>query len=137
MIRILADAGPLYAFCNRQDFHHSWAKTTAASLRPPLFTCEPVLTEVFWRIQKHGGTVDLLWEWITERVLVVDFNACDHWADLERLMSRYAGQPMDFADACMVRMTEIARDCRVWTTDSDFKIYRRNERLQIPLIFPD
>jgi len=46
-------------------------------------------------------------------------------------------QEMDFADACLVRMSELARDCQVWTLDGDFKVYRRNERLHIPLIFPD
>ena len=46
-------------------------------------------------------------------------------------------QEMDFADACLVRMSELARDCQVWTVDGDFKVYRRNERLHIPLIFPD
>jgi hypothetical protein len=32
---------------------------------------------------------------------------------------------------------EIHGDVRVFTCDRDFKIYRRNERLQIPLIFPE
>jgi hypothetical protein len=43
---------------------------------------------------------------------------------------------MHFADACLVRMSELTAECRVWTTDSDFMVYRRKERLQIPLIFP-
>jgi predicted nucleic acid-binding protein len=62
-----------------------------------------------------------------------DFHAAEHWADLRRLMHKYADQPMDFADACVVKLTE----CGVWTTDTrDFKVYRRKERLQIPLIAP-
>ncbi len=136
MIKILADAGPLYAYCATRDKHHKWAGTIAQEVSPPLYTCEPVLTEVFWRIQKHGGNLDLLWEWIDRDALVVDFCTADHWPDLRRLMTRYTDQGMDFADACLVRMSELAADCRVWTTDADFQVYRRKERLLIPLIFP-
>jgi uncharacterized protein len=43
---------------------------------------------------------------------------------------------MDFADACLVRMTEILPDPRVWATDSDFLVYRRHGRTSIPLLAP-
>ena len=45
--------------------------------------------------------------------------------------------PMDLADACLVRMTELHRDCCVLTTDADFKIYRRFSRQVIPCLFPE
>jgi len=136
MIKVFADSGSLYAYAARRDSRHAWAKAIAEDLRPPLYTCEAVMTEVFWRVQKHGGRTDLLWDWIDCRVLVVEFSAPDHWSGLQRLMRRYADQPMDFADACIVKMTELVNECRVWTTDADFKVYRRKERLAIPLIFP-
>lgn len=136
MIKVIVDAGPLIAYSNRRDACHEWAKTIASELSPPLYTCEPVLTEVFWRVEHDGGRPDLIWEWIDNRVLVVDFVASKYWTDLHRLMTRYADQPMDFADACLVKMSELVPDCRVWTIDGDFKVYRRRERLHIPLIFP-
>ena len=37
------------------------------------------------------------------------------------LMRRYADVPMDLADACLVRMSELNRDCRIMTLDGDFK----------------
>jgi hypothetical protein len=44
---------------------------------------------------------------------------------------------MDLADACIVRMTELTRDCRVLTVDrDDFSVYRRNNRELIPLVAP-
>jgi hypothetical protein len=44
---------------------------------------------------------------------------------------------MDLADACIVRMTELMRDCRVVTLDRlDFAVYRRNGRDLIPVIAP-
>ncbi len=43
---------------------------------------------------------------------------------------------MGFADACLVRMSELQLDCRIWTVDSDFRIYRRNGRRIIPTLAP-
>ncbi len=53
------------------------------------------------------------------------------------LLKKYADRDMDLADASIVRMTELTRDCRVITVDrADFSVYRRNERDLIPLIAP-
>jgi len=49
-------------------------------------------------------------------------------------MERYKNVPTSFADACLVRMTEIERDSLVFTTDGDFLTYRRNRRERIPMI---
>ena len=45
---------------------------------------------------------------------------------------------MDFADACVVYMTEQTKDCKVVTIDrSDFTVYRRHGREPIPLLMPE
>ncbi len=53
-----------------------------------------------------------------------------------RLLRKYADTPMSLADACLVRMTELHRDSRVFTLDRDFAAYRRNGREHIPLLAP-
>ena len=45
-------------------------------------------------------------------------------------------RPMDFADACLVRMSERYPDSQVLTLDSDFTIYRRHRREPIPVLMP-
>ncbi|NBS80186.1 hypothetical protein EBS57_10445, partial [bacterium] len=55
---------------------------------------------------------------------------------LRTLIERYADVPMSLADACLVRMSELLPKAQVWTTDSDFTIYRRDRRSIIPLISP-
>ena len=42
----ICDTGPLVAYLNRNDPHHAWAVTLMKQVRPPMLTCEPVLTEV-------------------------------------------------------------------------------------------
>ena len=59
--------------------------------------------------------------------------------EIERLVElqrAYADVPMSLADACLVRMTELHEEARVLTTDSDFRLYRRNRRQVIPLLVP-
>jgi hypothetical protein len=52
-------------------------------------------------------------------------------------LKKYSDREMDLADACIVRMTELMRDCQVVTLDrSDFNVYRRNGRELIPVVAP-
>ncbi len=52
------------------------------------------------------------------------------------LMRKYVDVPMSFADACLVRMTELLAEPIVLTTDSDFRIYRRHGRQAVPCVLP-
>lgn len=45
-------------------------------------------------------------------------------------------QEMDLTDACIVRMSELFPDCRVFSVDGDFKVYRRFRDLPIPTLYP-
>jgi len=40
-------------------------------------------------------------------------------------------------DATLVRLSELHRDCRVFTLDSDFQIYRRHRSKVIPVLMPE
>ena len=53
------------------------------------------------------------------------------------LVTKYAEQPMDLADACVVRMSELFTRCKVWTVArADFTAYRRHGRQAIACEFP-
>jgi predicted nucleic acid-binding protein len=115
---------------------HGWAAEQFELLRPPLLTCEPVLSEACHIIYRHGGDPVVVMEMIENNVLEVAFTMEDHIPELLTLMRRYRNVPMSLADACLVRMSELHRRCRVMTTDSDFRLYRRNARQVIPLLAP-
>ena len=51
-------------------------------------------------------------------------------------MRRYRNVPMSLADATLVRLSELHRDCRVFTLDADFRIYRRHRNKAIPVLLP-
>jgi predicted nucleic acid-binding protein len=136
MSRVLTDTGPLVAYFNRRDRWHRWVVEQMAALHPPLVTCEPVLTEACFLIQKSGGDPAELVAWLTRGVLEIGIDLESDAVEIARLMSRYRDTPMSLADACLVRLTERIPDCRLFTLDSDFAHYRRRGRHAIPLLTP-
>src|SRR6266446_2199899 len=136
MTRIIVDTGPLVAYFNRRDRWHRWVVDQMAALNPPLVTCEPVLTEACFLIQRAGGRpVDLVRK-VAQRNLEIGLDLVDDASAIESLMQRYADTPMSLADACLVRLTERLPDCRLFTLDADLEHYRRNGRHLIPLLHP-
>jgi predicted nucleic acid-binding protein len=70
-------------------------------------------------------------------VLNIAFSIETELAPLRQLMRRYRDQAMSLADACLVRLAELHDKPRVWTLDSDFRVYRRLGRLVIPTLTPE
>jgi predicted nucleic acid-binding protein len=133
---VLLDTGPLVAYFDRSEAHHGWATEQFAAIKPPLLTCEPVLTEAAYLIQSGGGDVRALYSFLRDGVIQIPFQLGTEAEAVAALMRRYADLPMDLADACLVRMTEVRNIARVFTLDEHFTIYRRHGRQIIPLIIP-
>ena len=134
---VLVDTGPLVALFNTRDFHHDWALRVYNELKPPLHTCDAVLTEVLHLLQPDERSIPFVLSLLERKTIISDFSVQNHAPLLKNLMKKYANMPMDFADACLVRMSEAQSESRVWTLDSDFLVYRRNGRARIPLIYPN
>lgn len=74
-------------------------------------------------------------EWFSRSVHYVRIGG-DGGGVLAHLMAAYADTPMSLADACLERLSELYRTCRVVTLDRDFIHYRRFGRSTIPLVGP-
>ncbi len=133
---VLVDTGPLVALFNRSDQYHSWSLRYFRELKAPLITCDAVLAEALFLLRRDPAAVPFIMGLVEKEVIVSSFSISENAFAVKKLMTKYNDTPMDFADACVVRMTELIGECRVWTVDSDFKVYRRNGRAVIPLIFP-
>jgi len=133
---VLLDTGPLFAYLSKNDAHHDWAVRQFGSLSGPLLTCEPVLTEAAYLVITRGGVLDALWAFLRRGPIRIAYQLEADFEPVAGLMQRYSRVPMDLADACLVRLSEKHRDCRIITTDSDFHVYRRFGRQVIPLVFP-
>jgi predicted nucleic acid-binding protein len=129
----ILDAGPLIAALNRGDRHHRWAREQLARLGPPFLSCPEAMAEAAAITGRPSAIVEM----IHAGEIVLAFDLAAQAASVLALLKKYADREMDLADACIVRMTELVRECRVVTLDrSDFSVYRRNGRELIPLIAP-
>ena len=133
---VLIDTGALIAVLSKRDQHHDWARSNFESLTSPCLTCEAVLSECFFLLGRTPSGKKVFSSLLERGIVVVDFSFRDQLGDTLRLIQQYRDTPMSFADACMVRMSELHPDSAVFTTDTDFKTYRRNGRQAIPLLAP-
>ncbi|HSR66300.1 MAG TPA: PIN domain-containing protein [Acidobacteriota bacterium] len=137
MTSVILDTGPLVALLNRRERHHAWAREILDTIEPPVFTCDPVLSEACFLLQNTGGGSDAVLELMSRGIVRSDFRVSAELDSLRALMKKFASVPMSLADACLVRMTELDRESAVLTLDGDFTIYRRNRRQTVPIISPD
>ena len=133
---VLIDTGALVAALRRRDQHHAWARAHFEAFDTACVTCEAVLSESFFLLQRTREGSNALSALLERGIVRVEFCFADHRAETLRLIRRYNDSPMSFADACLVRMAEMIADAAIFTTDSDFRTYRKNGRQAIPLLIP-
>jgi hypothetical protein len=129
----IADTGFIVAFARQNDRYHDWALTVGRKLTEPLLTCEAVLAEAAFHLESSGFVLHL----VGDGLLQLAFDCSQNLAELGDLAQRYADRKPDFADLCLIRMSELHPRYSVVTVDeSDFRVYRRNKREIIPLVCP-
>jgi uncharacterized protein len=131
-VKSIADTGLIVALLNADDPAHAWA---AAAFRQhsPFHTCEAVIVEACSFFVTPKPVLTLL----ARGDLVLDFDLAKEMDAILALIAKYADQPMDIADACIVRMSELTVRCKIWTVDrNDFTTYRRHGRQTVPCDFP-
>ena len=134
--KIIADAGLVVAYLDEDEMHHPWAVQRFQECEH-FYTCEAVLAEVCARLNYLGIEPWRAVRLVNADVLRVDFDLKTHADRVEKLMRKYRDLPMDFADACLVVMTERTSNSLVVTLDAkDFSVYRRYEREVVPFLSP-
>jgi predicted nucleic acid-binding protein len=117
--------------------HHQWAVEQWRALRPPFLTCEPVLTETAFLLQRERRSPDILFAFLERGAIQIALNVQEQQSDLRALMHRYRNRPMSLADACLVRLSELHPASEILTLDADFRVYRRHGNKVIPVRMPD
>ena len=132
---ILVDADPMVALVDRSDQHHVACREALARIDEPLATVMPAFTEAMYLLSDVPGGQVALWGLVEEApIRFLDLGE----ADLQRireLMETYADQPMDLADAALVRAAEREGIEKIFTVDRrDFTVYRINGQRAFELI---
>lgn len=133
----IADTGVIVGLIYQKDQWHEWTVEQSKNLAPPFFTCEAVITEACFLLHNVSDGEQKVLGMVADGYLQIDFSLTDEVAVIKSLMKKYENVPMSFADACLVRMSELIENSIVFTIDSDFLIYRKDKKKEIPLIFPD
>ena len=134
---IIADTGVIAGLLNPKDQWHEWTVNQWRQLPAPFLTCEAVIVESCFLLQHtKDGEQDVL-SLLEAGILQIDFSLPAEVITVKALMNKYKDVPMSFADACLVRMSELLDNSDVFTLDSDFHIYRKNGKDKMSLIIPE
>ena len=133
---ILVDAGPLVALIDADDQHHAKCVVTLQTIREPLATVWPAVTEAMYLLADVPRAQDILWEMLERSPLqLLPLYPADG-PRMRELMRKYADRPMDMADAALVRVAEREGIRKIFTIDrKDFSVYRLHNRLR-PILLP-
>lgn len=137
--KIIVDTGPLYAFLDKRDQYHFWVSKQFAELEPPFLTCESVLSETIFLLQRENIDINAIFEIVNRGDLITQpvFNKQDRQKRVQTIITTYENIGTSFADACLVQMAEQTQDYQILTVDSDFTIYRDSEGEPLSLIIPE
>lgn len=133
---LLLDTGPFVAMIRRNDPHHDWASGVLRETRAPLLTCDAVLSETCFILLRYRQDPELAFSLIERGAVQLAFDLAAEFAAVRALFTRYRNVPASLADACLVRMSELHRDARVMTLDSDFLVYRKTRSKPVPVLTP-
>ena len=126
----IVDTGFLVALLNRSDRHHAWAKGLLPQLRGPWLTAEACVSETIFLLEQAGtAAAGSLFDWL-DRGLLVSRHCLPHELQaVRRELFRYKSRWVDFADACLVVLSDRQPKLPVATVDrNDFAVYFRNRR---------
>lgn len=103
-------------------------------MKQPAITCEAVISEACFLLRGVPDARQKIFALVERGILRVLPMLPDESPAVRALLMRY-GKRMDYADACLVRLSELYREHTVVTTDADdFRIYRRFTRQALPMI---
>lgn len=124
---IIADAGFFYALVDRRDAWHERAAAQIDTQAEGWITTWPVLTEATHLMMRWLGpdAAQALLREVADGAIAVWQWPTAQTERITQLMARYAGLPMDLADASLVLLAEDLGHGRILSTDArDFGAYR-------------
>lgn len=129
MADALLDTGVLVALLDRDERNHEVCVELFAGFRGRLLTTEPVLTEALHLLGPRHADQEPCLDFIVRGGALLVPTTPEVLARCRELMRRYRDTPMDFADATLVALAELAGTVDVFTLDRrGFSTYRTRGR---------
>jgi predicted nucleic acid-binding protein len=132
---VLVDAGPLIALIEPSDRHHARSVAALQKLSAPLITVWPAFTEAMYILRDSERSQRALWGMIECGAVGYATLGVDDAPRMRELMDHYRDQPMDLADAALVRVAERDGFARIFTLDRrHFEVYRLHGRRRFRIV---
>lgn len=132
---VLLDTGPLVAALDSRDQWHERCTALWPSLLDRCLTTEAVVTEACHLALRGGGPPYAPLEFLLTAEIPILGLESSGYRRAATLMERFAKVPMDFADACLVALSEALNISTVFTIDRrGFGAYRRPRSRQFAIL---
>lgn len=130
VVNWLLDTGPLVAYLDATDSHHSKIAPSLDAFKGQLVTTGAVITEAMFLLTDAPNGPRLLAEFIgSSDTLVYDLAQAPELEAAASLMEKYSDTPMDYADATLVLLADALSLTTVVTLDRrGFTTYRTASR---------
>jgi hypothetical protein len=132
---VLVDAGPLIALIEPTDRHHDRSVAALRTLAGSLLTVWPAFTEAMYILRDSERSQEALWRIVDTGAVNFAALGIDDAPRMRALMQQYRDQPMDLADAALVRVAEREGLSRIFTLDRrHFEVYRLHGRRRFLIV---
>ena len=132
---VLLDTGPIVAHLDLRDQWHARCAAVWPGVVHRCVTTEAVVTEACHLVLRGGGPAALPLQFLLAAQIPILGLEPAGQRHAGRLMERYAGLPMDYADASLVALADGLGLQRVFTTDRrGFAAYRRSRGKRFVLL---
>ena len=132
----LTDTGPLVALVDADDAAHASCVAALPRLTQPLLTTWPCFTEAMYLVGSEGGyaSQEELWGYLEDSLVQIHESSVAERLRMRVLMRQYHDTPMDLADASLVAAAAVLEITRIFTIDSDFRVYRIHRNIPFEII---
>ncbi|MEO9887391.1 MAG: hypothetical protein ABJG33_17275 [Balneola sp.] len=133
---VFLDTGPLVALFRERDQFHQWVKIELSKNDFRFITCEAVLTETLFLTQNLPEVLDSISGMIESGMMVVRSAIASNPKAVFEKINKYNDLKTSLADISLLVLYEEQKDSDIFTTDSDFLIYRDSQGKKLNLISP-
>ncbi len=132
--RVLIDTGPIVAILSDSDQHHKACVEQLRTIRGPLLTCWPVITEAAWLLRAYPQAIGRLmssFEGLPFKLLALDERDL---LGIAAILAKYEGLGIQLADVSLIHLANREGIETIFTLDRrDFSVLRlaRGRKLRI------
>ncbi|HJZ98311.1 MAG TPA: PIN domain-containing protein [Candidatus Solibacter sp.] len=122
---MLVDTGPIVAVLVESDEHHEACIEQLRQIRPPLFTCWPVITEAAWLLRAYPDAMRRLLASFDGRPFqILPLGEADLSA-IASILAKYRNLEIQLADAALLHLANREGIDSIFTLDRrDFGVMR-------------